>query len=205
MIKREPLTFKEKIISWLLIFYMFWMIFLFLFLDLMISFIVTLILVITLIILVKYRNRIFPSFITIKKIQWIIEDASPIDLEKIIANMYGRIGYRVLEVTSPSNDFGADIILKRKKIKYVVQVKKYTESNKISREDIQKLQGAKEHYRANGMKFVTTGFYTLQALDYAHGHRIETIDGDELINLMCRSYKKGNKIYNKILENIIFN
>ena len=170
------------------------MILFFLFLKIKISFVVALILVVTLIILIKCRNKFFPSFITVEKIQWMIEDADPYELENIVANMYKRLGYRNVEVTPPTRDFGADIIMKRKKNKYVVQVKKYSMNNKVSTEDLQKLQGAKEYYRANGMKIVTTGFCSSIALDYAYMHRMEIIDGDELINLMYRSYKKGNKI-----------
>jgi len=194
LITREPLTFSDKASSWLAVcFFIFWIFLLFLS-DIIISFIIALILVVALIILVECKNRFLSSFVTVEKIKHMIQDANPTEMENIVANMYKRLGYRNVEVTQPSDDYGADVVMKRKKIKYVVQVKKYEKNNKIVREDIQKLQGAKEHYRANGMKFVTTGFYTQPALDYAHRHRIETIDGDELINLMYRSCKKDNKI-----------
>jgi len=191
LIKREPLTFSEKASLWLSVyFFIFWIFFLFLS-NIIISFIIALIPVATLIILVKCKNRFLSSFVTVEKIKHMVQDATPTEMENIVADMYRRLGYRNVEVTQHSDDYGADVIMKRKKIKYVVQVKKYEKNNKIVREDIQKLQGAKEHYRTNGMKFVTTGFYTQPALDYAHRHRIETIDADELINLMYRSYKKG--------------
>lgn len=200
LITREPLTFSEKASSWLSIyFFIFWIFLLFLS-DIIISFIIALILVVTLIILIKYRNKFFTHAVTTKKIQWMIEDADPIELEHIVANMYKRLGYRNVKVTPPSGDRGADVIMKRKKIKYVVQVKKYSKENKVSTEDLQRLQGAKDHYRSNGMKIVTTGFYSSVALDYAHRHRIETIDGDELINLMYGSYRIRNKFNNKIFR-----
>ena len=200
LVKREPLTFSDKISIWSIVFFMFWMILFILFLDIMISFIIALILVIAIVILIKYRNKFYPSFITVEKIQWMIEDASPTELENIIANMYKQLGYRNVEVTQPTRDSGADVIMKRKKNKYVVQVKKYSKENKVGTEDLQNLQGAKEHYRANCMKIVTTGFYSSVALDYAYRHRIEVIDGDELLNLMYRSYRIRNKFYNKIVR-----
>lgn len=190
LITREPLTFSEKASSWLVVwFFIFWIFFLFLS-DITISFMISLILVSALIILIRYRNRFFPSFITIEKIQWMITDADPYELENIVANMYKRLDYKNVEITPPTRDLGADIIMKKKKNKYVVQVKKYDQGNKVGTPDLQKLQGAKEHYRVNGMKIITTGFYSPFALNYASRHRIETIDGDELINLMYKSYKK---------------
>ena len=199
LINREPLTFSEKFKSWLLFFLVIWMILSLLFLDIIYSFIISLILVVTLIILIKYRNKFSPSFITIERIQWMLEDTDPIGLEIIVANMYKRLGYRNVEGT-PHKDLGADVIMKKGKNKYVVQVKKYAIDNKVGTEDLQKLQGAKEHYRANCMKIVTTGFYSCNALDYAYKHRIEVIDGDEFVNLMYRSYRIRNKFYNKIFR-----
>ena len=195
LLAREPLTFSEKATSWLTVFLVLWT-FLFFLLGIKTSFIVALILTIHIIILIKYINKVFPYSATIEKIRWMIGDATPTELENIIANMYGRLGYRIIEVTPPSGDRGADIVLKRKNIKYVVQVKKYSQENKVGTPDLQKLQGAKEEYRTNGMKIVTTGFFSSFALDYAHRHRIETIDGDELLILMYKSYKRDNKFYN---------
>lgn len=151
--------------------------------SIIISFIVPIIFVIYLI------NKRVPK-IDANKIRWKLEDSNPYEFEELVADMFKRLGYQSVKTTPKSVDVGADITMKRKGIKYVVQVKKYAEDNKIGRPDLQRLQGSAQHFHAMGMIFVTYGFYSRHALDYAKQHGIETIDNNELINLMNKQYRK---------------
>jgi len=146
--------------------------------------------IITIIFFIYLFKRRIPK-IDAHKIRWELEDSNPYEFEELVADMFKRIGYQSVATTKKSGDFGADITMKKKDIKYVVQVKKYAEGNKISREDLQRLQGSAQHFHATGMIFVTYGFYSRPALDYAKRHGIETIDHNELINLMNKQFKKS--------------
>jgi len=147
-------------------------------------------------ILYLQRDRIFVSHADICNISWELEDADPYQFEKIVADMFRRHGYQSVKVTKKSGDVGTDITMHRKKIKYVVQVKKYGEGNKIGRPDLQRLQGSAQHFHATGMIFVTYGFFSSVAKDYANQHGIEIIDHNELLTMMGKKFDKvsGAKI-----------
>ncbi len=196
IIQRKPLNNWDK----LGLYYSFWclmVVILFLlfgyYLKLTGNYICVLLMFVSLIITIIFAICLFKrriSKIDANKIRWKLEDSNPYEFEELVADMFKRLGYQSVKTTPKSGDVGADITMKRKGIKYVVQVKKYAESNKIGRPDLQRLQGSAQHFHATGMIFVTYGFYSRPALDYAKQHGIETIDNNELINLMNRQYKK---------------
>ena len=78
-----------------------------------------------------YKNRFGYRKIDVNNIKWKLEESDPYDFEQIVADMFKRLGYQSVETTKKSGDIGADIIMKRKDIQYVVQVKKYAKENKI--------------------------------------------------------------------------
>jgi len=145
--------------------------------------------------IVKWYITHYGIFVNIDRIRWNLADASPKEFEELIADMFRRLGYHSVKTTGHI-DIGIDILMKQKRMKYVVQVKKYSEENKVGRPTLQQLQGAAQEYHTTGMKFVTYGYYTNDAKDYAKKHGIELIDHNELIKLMCRSYRKM-KVLNK--------
>ena len=144
-----------------------------------------------------YRNRyrLSISRYDTTNIRWMLEDSNPYEFEQQVADMFTRLGYQEVTVTKKSGDVGADIIMKRNGIKYVVQVKKYSEENKIGSPDLQRVQGSAQHYHAQGMIFVTYGFFSSVAIDYAKQHGIETIDHNELFKLMSKKPERSNGIF----------
>lgn len=112
------------------------------------------------------------------------KEADPYTFEELVAELFERHGYKLIKVTKKAKDIGVDILLKKKGRTYVVQVKKYAEDNKISRPDLQRLQGAAQHYNAQGMIFVTYGFFTKDSIQYAREHGIELIDHYELMSML---------------------
>ena len=145
-----------------------------------------------------FKDKFLFSSNDFNKIKWLLEKANPYDFEEMVADMFRNSGYQSVKVTKKSGDVGADIIMKRNGIKYIVQVKKYGEGNKIGRPDLQKLQGSAQHFHVIGIIFVTYGFFSSSALNYAKKHGIETIDHNELLKKFSKIFKPNtNKFFNK--------
>ena len=125
-----------------------------------------------------------------KESKTILRSVSPNDFEKIVADVFKSQGYTKIKKTPSTSDYGADIVMEDDEGRvYVVEVKKYADKNLIGRPLLQKLQGACDYYKATGMKFVTLGFFTSNAKNYAKEFNIHLINGDEFIS-MFNDYKK---------------
>ncbi len=125
------------------------------------------------------RNR---HYSRIERLLWKYKGHA-LDFEYFIADLYERMGYDA-EVTSGSHDGGKDIILTKGRKTYVVEVKCYEQSSKISREKIQKLHSAMIDSDADGAIFVTTSDFSQEALNYAEKHNIVTVNGTELSKMI---------------------
>lgn len=109
--------------------------------------------------------------------------SNPIAFESYVADVFSNLGYKT-EVTKATNDGGKYIIMYKDGIKYVMEVKLYSENNKIGREKLQKLQGAMIDSDADKSIFVTTSKFTKESIDYGEKHGIILIDGHKLIKLI---------------------
>jgi restriction system protein len=103
------------------------------------------------------------------------------DFEHYLAPLFERLDYRA-EVTKGSGDFGADLILRKKGKKYVVQAKRY--SGTIGVSAVQEVVGALGYYKAHGAMVVTNNYFTPAAEELAKHNRVQLIDRDELSNMM---------------------
>ncbi|SOB99545.1 restriction system protein [Ureibacillus xyleni] len=123
-----------------------------------------------------------------------IDEMSGIEFERYLKHLYERHGYRV-KLTNKSRDYGADLIIKNKNKKYVVQAKCFTK--KVGIRAVQEVIGAIKHYKADGGIVVTNRFYTTPAKNLAKSNGIELIDRNELEklnNLSNRQYKFASAI-----------
>lgn len=71
--------------------------------------------------------------------------------------------------------------------KYVVEVKLYNPTHKISRGKIQKLHSAMIDCNADEAVFVTTSDYTKNSIQYANKHGIRIINGNRLVELINKA------------------
>jgi restriction system protein len=113
---------------------------------------------------------------------------NPYKFEYLIADMYASMGYKVY-VTSKSNDGGKDIVMKFNNKKYIVEVKLYTST--IGRSKIQKFHSAKIDCNARKAIFITTSKFSKPAIAYANKHRVDIIDGDQLIVMLSTVFADG--------------
>ena len=141
---------------------------------------------------------------------------NPTDFETFTARLFQKMGYNA-KTTSKTNDGGFDIVLHRNQITTIVECKCYAQDHNVSRPLIQKLVGANQTKNADRMMFVTTSDYTVGALKYANETGVETINGEQLSELIVKYYNiknmdvkvntyewklDRNDIYNHIPEDI---
>lgn len=130
-----------------------------------------------------------------------IENASPYKFEEIVVDLLIKMGYGDSdfnngEVTSKSGDEGIDGIIKEDKLgldKIYVQAKRWKKDSKIGRPEIQKFVGALDGQRAKKGIFITTAFFSQEAINYANNTSNATvilIDGQKLTDLMIE-YEDG--------------
>ncbi len=104
------------------------------------------------------------------------------DFEKFVSCLYQKLGYDC-EVTSKSNDQGADIIAVKNDEKLVIQAKYY--SNPVGNKAVQEVVSSKAYYNAKKALVVTNSTFTNSAIQLAFKNRVELIDGSmikEIIN-----------------------
>ncbi|MHA2213919.1 MAG: restriction endonuclease [Candidatus Thorarchaeota archaeon] len=116
---------------------------------------------------------------------------SPREFEAEVTNILRENGYQV-QLTEYVSDYGIDAIARKDGNTYVVQIKRFAESNLIGRPDLQKLQGAMLHQRADGMIFITLGYFSKPAQEYGKKQGIMLIDGLYLVEMAKRSMTKRN-------------
>ena len=130
-----------------------------------------------------------------------IENASPYKFEEIVLDLLIKMGYGDSElknrkITSKSGDEGIDGIIKEDKLgldKIYVQAKRWKKDSKIGRPEIQKFVGALDGQRAKKGIFITTAFFSQEAINYASNTSNATvilIDGQKLTDLMIE-YEAG--------------
>ena len=65
-----------------------------------------------------------------------------------------------------------------------MECKCYQANHVISRPQLQKLAGANQIVKADGMIFITTSSYSSDAINFAKQTNIEIIDGEKLLSLV---------------------
>lgn len=130
-----------------------------------------------------------------------LEEISPYKFEEIVLDLLIKMGYGESDfnngkATKKSGDEGIDGIIKEDKLgldKIYIQAKRWKKEAKIGRPEIQKFVGALDGKRAKKGIFMTTAFFTKEAIVYADNTSNATvvlIDGERLTNLMIE-YEAG--------------
>jgi|TARA_B110000908_G_C10168992_1_gene409882 hypothetical protein len=122
------------------------------------------------------------------------QDISPTDFEDLIAQLFKDMNY-IVEQTSYSGDFGADIIVKKDNIKTVVQIKRYAKSNKVSVGDINQVLGAKNYYDSDKCMIITTSDYTKPAYKLMAKTNVVSWNWDKLQSTLSEVYLDGKDVY----------
>lgn len=118
------------------------------------------------------RQRLLHS--SLKK----IDEMDGVRFEQYLMYQFKKKGYRA-QMTPISGDFGADLILKRRRKKYVVQAKRY--SGSVGIKAVQEIIGAKEYYDIENGMVVTNSYFTKAAKELAEASGIELWDRREIV------------------------
>lgn len=114
-----------------------------------------------------------------------IDNLTGYEFEEFLEAFFKELGYNVLERTSKSGDFGADLIINdNTNNKIAVQAKRY--SNKVSPRAVQEVSGALGYYGCDKGLIVTNSYLTSSAKELAKRNRIECWEREELINKLSR-------------------
>ncbi|MFJ5713714.1 restriction endonuclease [Neobacillus sp. NPDC093127] len=103
------------------------------------------------------------------------------EFEKFLKPVFERQGY-LTRVTQGSGDYGADLILRKGRKKYVVQAKRYNSNIGVSA--VQQVVAAMNYYDANGAMVVTNQYFTPSAVKLAKVNGVKLIDRDSLSKML---------------------
>ncbi len=102
-------------------------------------------------------------------------DMNGIDYEAACAKRLAAEGYRHIQITPPSGDFGADIVAVDKKGRKVCfQCKKYSGSVGVSA--VQEVHSSRAHYNAQRAVVLTTSTFTKAAKKLAKETGVELVE-----------------------------
>lgn len=99
------------------------------------------------------------------------------EFELVLCKYFELQGYSV-EHVGKTRDFGADLILKKRKEKTAVQVKRYT--TKVGVHAIQEVVSAKEYYSCNKAIVITNSNFTKPAEQLAEKCDVQLLNGNDV-------------------------
>ena len=111
-----------------------------------------------------------------------IQSVSPKQFEQFIAVLFGKLGFSA-KTTSYTKDGGVDVIAIKDGQTHFIQCKKYV-SRKVTLSEVRGFYGAMADAGCRRGFFVTTGFFTLDAEQFAAGKQIELVNGERLIEYL---------------------
>jgi len=122
----------------------------------------------------------------------VLAEMDPFAFEHLIKLLLEAMGYQDVEVTSPSNDKGVDVVgqieLGITSVKEVVQVKRHKRN--IQRPKLDALRGSLHRFQAvRGTIITTSGFSSgAEKAAFEHGAApITLINGDKLVELLTQN------------------
>jgi len=121
----------------------------------------------------------------IKQRLWNID---PYEFEHFVGDLWEFQGWDA-EVSQASNDMGVDVVAERTDglttSRQAIQVKRYSDGNKIGRDDVQQYYALKvQDSQADSAAIVTTSSFTSPAEEWASEHNVKLIDGDDLVEIL---------------------
>ena len=103
--------------------------------------------------------------------------------EKLVAEVFHRMGYSVVESGGASPDGGIDLVARSKDEKVIVQCKHWR-SQSVGVSVVREHYGVMMHVGATRGAIVVTGSFTPDAVAFAAGKPIQLIDGSKLETLV---------------------
>lgn len=109
-------------------------------------------------------------------------DLTPREFEEYIAELFGLLGYKNVNLTPATNDKGIDVFMEKNGKRCAVQCKKF--KGVVGSPAIQTFIGSMQHAEVQHGFFVTTSTFSLEAEKMAAEHPIELVDSIKLARLI---------------------
>jgi len=106
--------------------------------------------------------------------------------EEFLSIYFRKVGYDVA-LTPQTQDYGADLILRKNGIKTIVQAKR--SKKPVSIKAVQEVASAIKHYMADEAIVITNNKFTENAFDLADSNGVELWERENLINFIIRVNK----------------
>lgn len=113
------------------------------------------------------------------------------DFEYACAKILEANGYKNVQVTKASGDYGVDITAYKDKMKVAVQCKRY--SSKLDNSPIQEVIAGLSYYNCTKGIVMTNNYFTEPARVLARVNNVELIDRDALEKMISKSSKNKNR------------
>lgn len=113
---------------------------------------------------------------------------TPIEFEHLVASLYESQGYDT-QVSQATNDRGTDVTARGKTETLAIQLKQYSQGNKIGRPTIQRLAGALDQVNASKGIVVTSSSFakTAQSASQSYEASVGLINGQELLEMLTKA------------------
>ena len=105
------------------------------------------------------------------------------EFEKLVGEYFRQKGFKVFETGLGGPDGGVDLVLQQHNKTYLVQCKHWKRKS-IPVTTVREMWGLRDHHKTQGVKIVSVGIFTQDALLFAQQKDIELISGHELIGLI---------------------
>jgi restriction system protein len=121
------------------------------------------------------KNR---TLIKLKRLSWS-------DFELLCMELFEKQGWSTIGNSKKGADGGIDIHMKKKKVKAIVQCKRYDET-RVTVKILREMYGLMHEHEADKAYIVTTSVFTKECYKYIDGKNIELINGVSLVKLISR-------------------
>ena len=106
-----------------------------------------------------------------------------LQFEFYLKALFKELGYKS-EVTKGSNDFGADLIMKKDNEKIVIQAKRYKYKSNVSVDAVQQIYTAIPYYKADAGWIITNSFFTKSAEKLALVTNVKLLNRNKLVDFI---------------------
>lgn len=117
-----------------------------------------------------------------------IKTLDPVEFEYFVGGLFAGMGYSVAH-TKATGDEGVDLDITRGDRHAIVQCKRYYDV--VGQPEVRNLLGALVHTGAQEAFLVTTGRFSLPAMQWARGKPIHLVDGTELMEWVRGSVERA--------------
>jgi restriction system protein len=114
------------------------------------------------------------------------------EFEQLVAEAFRRKGYKVRENLTAGPDGGVDVKLERDGQLHLVQCKQW-KARKVGVSVVREMYGVMVAHNASSVTIVSSGIFTQEAQNFAHGKPIDLIDGIQLKRLVSSVQVSGSE------------